>query len=130
METIDPPPLLGQRGLQRVDPPAGALALYLKLALHALGPLPLGNKPALSVFDLLPQRGDRAFQRLQSLPVIITVIRGSCTGNFANDLLDDTPGVRGGCLGPAPLLGQQSLQLVAATALGNQRIVRHPKLVP
>ena|SRR6516164_1844924 len=55
---------------------------------------------------------------------------GSRAGNLADDLFDDTPGIRGGSLSLAPLLGQQGLRLVRPAlaplgtfALGNERAV-------
>ena len=44
--------------------------------------------------ELLAQRRDRGFECPDSL---ITVIRGGCTSNFADDLLDDPSDVWGGC---------------------------------
>jgi hypothetical protein len=102
MERINQAAPLRQQCLELVDP----LALHLEAVFGLLRSLSLGGKPTLNVFDLRPQRGDRAFQRPQCLPIIIPVVRRSRAGNFPDNLLDDTPDVRRGWLGLAPLRRQ------------------------
>ena len=118
LQLVDPFAAVLDQLASRLDP----APLFRQRDLELVGSLPLGNKPALGVFDLLPQRGDRAFQCPQCLAVIIIVTRGSRTGNFADDLLM-TPLVSGWMSGPG-LPWSRGLPLVDTASLGKQGIVR------